>query len=410
MSRAEQRKLFFGSDQFVLYSLLFLVFFLPTSIMGEQISVLWGLINALVVGSASLLFSYRYGFNRPTLVLAISLLAILSTSSLLVLAGEAGEFSIARFAPVCVVLLIFSVRIGDIHISRANAIRIIDTIITIIIAWNILALIRFRPLIQFVENYYIQLDDYTATEYSLLIGKPVFTFGVHNFAAVFYLFLFYCAAKVFFQQNKIRMLFYDIILVIFTLMLASTAAYGTAAIMIAVFTFELWRFKSISLKWIIVLLAPVAITLVLLNPAVIERFMLSENGFIARYASNELYAGNSVFLSEYPLGAGFTIPYSDKVYLADSGFWINFTMGSYLFLFGICAIFLLYIKNTVHSVDDRLFITVNFFVAELSFSSFLYWKTMALLIIAVIVLNALNQKEQFTEVFVKNANGGYIDD
>lgn len=393
MASAKHSKSIFQSETTQLILLVFLAFFLPTSIEGKQIEAIWGAINATLIGVVCIRLASRHGFNRFMTIIAIAVLVALCVSSLIVLIGNAGEFSIARFAPTFIVLVIFSLRIGNVCIRRETAIRLIDILALVIIAWNLLAIIRFEPLISFVEKYYIQLDDYTATEYSLLVGKPVFTFGVHNFASMFYFFIFYCVSKIFFQDGYKRMLVYSVFLFVFTLLLASTAAYGTAAIMIAAFSYELWYRKTVSIKWLIVLLAPVIIAFILLNPATIERLLLSENGFIARYASNDLYAGNSAFLMEYPLGAGFTIPSSSKVYFADSGFWIYLTMGNVVLLCGLFALFFFYVKKNVNEKDDRIYLVVSYLVAELSFSSFLYWKTIALLVISVVMLNALNQKK-----------------
>lgn len=406
MVSAAHSKSIFQSETAKLILLVFLAFFLPTSIEGEQIEAIWGAINAVLIGVVCLQLASQHGFNRFVTIAAIAVLVALCVSSLIVLIGKAGDFSTARFAPTFIVLAVFSLRTGSVRIRRETAIRLIDILALVIIAWNLLALVRFEPLISFVEKYYIQLDDYTATEYSLLVGKPVFTFGVHNFASVFYFFIFYCASKIYFQDGYKRMLIYSAALFVFTLLLASTAAYGTAAIMIAAFAYELWYRKTVSIKWLMVLLAPVIIALILLNPATIERLLLSENGFIARYASNNLYAGNSAFLMEYPLGAGFTIPSSSKVYFADSGFWIYLTMGNVSLLCGLFALFFFYVKKNVHEKDDRIYLIVSYLTAELSFSSFLYWKTIALLIISVVILNALSKKKKSKKDSSLSANRG----
>lgn len=382
----------FLSDKTALIILILLAFLFPTSVGGRQVEIIWGVVNALAIGAVCVALASRYGFDCRVLVFAFVLLVALSISSLIVLLHNDGSLSVARFAPSFLVSIVFSLHVGKIQLPRETVIKFIDIFSIAIIVWNFLTLVRFDPLIQFVENYYIQLDDYTATEYSLISGKPVFTFGIHNFASFFYLFMYYCTLKVYLQENSKRMLLYAVAFIIFTLLLVSTAAYGTAAIMIAVFTYEFWYRKSISIKWLIVLLAPIIIALILLNPTTIERLLLSDNGFIARYASNDLYAGNSAFLKEYPLGAGFTIPSSGQVYFADSGFWIYLTMGNVALLCGLFAFFFLYVKQNVHDKDDRMLLIVSYLIAELSFSSFLYWKTIAFLVISVVVLNALSRE------------------
>lgn len=377
-------------DIVVIIALIILAFFLPTSIQGRQIEAEWGLINAFVIGLIVLINIYKYGIIKSSLFLAVTLLTLLGIASLIVLLNDAGRFSIARLAPAFIVLIVFSLRLKRMRISEQAIITIIDILSLIIIIWNICALLQIEAFTTFIRRNYIQLDDYTATEYSLLVGKPIFTFGVHNFASTFYLFLFYISIKIFFLYKKKRALLYAAIYFIFTLLLKSTAAYGTAAFMIVLVSFELWYKKRSSGKWILVLAAPFLIAIIFINPTVIERLLLADNGFIARYATNSLYMENTFFLQSFPFGAGVTIP--DGLYFADSGFWIYLTMGNFPFLIGIFVLFIMFIFSNIEETDDRLFLICSTLLSELSFASFMYWKTIVLLILSVLFLNALRRK------------------
>lgn len=370
--------------------LIFLAFFMPTSIQGRQIEAEWGLLNAITTGLIVVMFASSYGLNKPPLFLMAVLLVQLVVASLVVLVHDAGKFSLARFAPTLVILVVLCLKLKEVKISDKVVSAIVDFLSVVIVAWNICAYLQIDDLLTFIRNFYIQLDDYTATEYSLQVGKPIFTFGVHNFASTFYLFLFYLCVKLYLLEKKKRMLFYAIAYLTFTLLLKSTAAYGTAVFMIALVAVELWYRKRSSGKWIIVLTAPILMVLILMNPAVIDRFLLADNGFIARYATNSLYAENSVFLQSFPFGAGVTIP--DGLYFADSGFWIYLTMGNIPFLVGLFALFIMYINFNLTEIDDKVFLACSVFLAELSFASFMYWKTIILLMLSVILLNALSRK------------------
>ena len=89
-----------------------------------------------------------------------------------------------------------------------------------------------------------------------------------------------------------------------------------------------------------------------------------------------------------------------------SGFWIYLTMGNVSLLCGLFALFFFYVKKNVHEKDDRIYLIVSYLIAELSFSSFLYWKTIALLIISVVILNALSKKKKSKKDSSLSANRG----
>lgn len=366
-----------------------MAFFLPTSLGGTQIEAEWAIANALVMGVLILLLFWDYGVSKQGIVLALIMLLYLTCSTVLVVADNDGYFSIARFAPAVAAIVLLSLRIKPFRFQVSLSIKLMDFLIGVIAVWNIACMLHITQFEGFVTDFYTQLDDYTATQYALIIGRPVFTFGVHNFASVFYLCLFYTCLKIYFYFRLRRYLIYGIVLFAFTLMLRSTAAYGTAAIMLIIFAWYLWRYRKSALKYLMVALAVAGVLVIFSNPAVVERLLLDSNGFIPRYFSNELYQGNMSFLNEHPLGLGFTIPYDGSVYLADSGFWIYLTMGNFPVLVGVFVLVCGFIISNFKG-EDRWFIAINILFAELSFASLLYWKTLFLILIMAGILNGIN--------------------
>lgn len=370
-----------------------MAFFFPTSFGGVQIEVIWGVINSLSMGIVLLVLFWRFGASRRGIVVAIAVALFLALATLIVVQGNVGEFSLARFAPAVLVLLLLALRLDSFRIDAASVIRLTDVLMWVIVLWNAACMCHVTWFEEFVVNYYTQLDDYTATQYSLLIGKPVFTFGVHNFASVFYLTLFYLSLRLFMSGNRRKRFFvYCVVLFVFTLMLRSTSAYGTAAVMLLLFAWQLWRHDKSAAKFFIAFLAIVGVLLIFTSQTVIERLLLDSNGFIPRYLNNELYFGNENFLKSYPLGLGFTIPSDSSIYLADSGFWIYRTMGNLPFLAGLIVLVILFITTNFKG-EDRLFVAISILLAELSFASLLYWKTIFLLLILVVLLNSVPREK-----------------
>lgn len=366
-----------------------MAFFFPTSLGGVQIETEWAIVNALAMGASILLLFWDYGVSKQGIVLSLILLLYLTCSTVAVVAGNDSYFSIARFAPAVAAIALLSLRLNMFRLQIASSIKLIDFLVGVIAIWNLACMLHIAQFESFVANFYTQLDDYTATQYALIIGRPVFTFGVHNFASVFYLCLFYLCIKIYFYLRLKRFLVYGIVLFAFTLMLRSTAAYGTAAIMLVIFAWYLWRYRKSALKYLMVVLAVAGVLVIFSNPAVLERLLLDSNGFIPRYFSNELYQGNISFLDEHPLGLGFTIPYDGSVYLADSGFWIYLTMGNFPVLVGVFVLVCGFVISNFKG-EDRWFIAINILFAELSFASLLYWKTLFLILIMAGILNGIN--------------------
>lgn len=207
-------------------------FFLPTSINGEQIEIINSVVNAVLFGLVMALLVKRGVLSKSKAIISLVMLAYLLLASLVIIIQNAGSLSLARAIPVSLILLLSVVEFKEIDFPVKWTVHLIDVLTIVIFIWNILCMIHFDPLERFVLNNYIQLDDYTATTYSLMQSKPIFTFGVHNFASTFYLALFFVCSKLFHLGYGRRFLFFMLVYAVFTVLLNSTASIGTFMLMV----------------------------------------------------------------------------------------------------------------------------------------------------------------------------------
>lgn len=379
-------------------------FFFPTSYGGERFPVFQNAIYSLafaLVLFLMLLDGVHLKNNR--LFMAAVLFLYLLIASALVVGSGAGRFSLARFVPIMLTAFLFTFDFGRSRISTALAVGLLDFSLVAIIVWNLIAMAHVQPFEQFVLGFYIQLDEYTATTYSLLVGKPIFTFGVHNFAAAFYSFLFLLCIQAYFVLSKKRMLVYGGALLVFTLLLKSAASYASLALMVVLFIFAYYRYRDTRIPLLVPVLVACAVGAVLLVafPHVVERlFFSSTNGFGTRYLADGLYSANYRVLESFPFGIGYSIV--DGLWYADSGFVIYLTMGGILCFVLLLPLFWGYCKDNIPDSFVRYAFIAIVIICELSFSSFMYWKTMFCFVYFALVSTAIScSMEPFN---IKTAN------
>lgn len=373
-------------------------FFFPTSLEGEGLPIFQSALYAIAFVLV-LFFLFLNGARVKGIrfLLAAALILYLFVASIYVVGSGVGRFSFARVTPVLLIVSLFVLNHGKAHISAQSAVKTLDFILIVVILWNFTAMMHLEPFEQFILDFYSQLDEYTATAYSLLVGKPIFTFGVHNFAAAFYSFLFLLCIQVHYALEKRRMLVYGGALLFFTLMLKSAASYISFAFMVVFFVLAYYRHRETSIPLIVpISLACVVGAVFLMSfPQIAERlFFSSTNGFGARYLADGLYFANYEILRLFPLGIGFSIV--DGLWYADSGFIIYLTMGGILGLVLLLLLLWGYCKDNIPDPFIRYSFIVVVIICELSFSSVLYWKTMFCFVFFAVISTSVSRLSEKT--------------
>lgn len=385
-------------EQLAYIIILILFFIFPTSINRITYSAGIVLLMSVIQSGIIMFFAWQGKINNRQFLIAALTVGYLLIATFIALSEPKLSFSIARFAPIICFVAMCCI-VNQSLMPPKFFICLLDIMCIVIIIWNLLTMLNIRIFIEFVNCFYTQLDSFTATYWSLESKKPVFTFGVHNFASIFYMHFFLFSYYVYKKLKKKRCFFYMLMLLIYTLLLRSSSSLGIAAVM-CLFLYNLFRKDK---KKNLLFFCCVCFGIVLfiysgLSSRYVDAVSSKANGFIARYSSETtLYNGNYQILKKFPLGIGFTIGEKElNIYFGDSGYIIYYTMGG-LILNGL--LFLLLYRYYKRNLNRKIAIVLTFVVllTELSLISFMYGKTIYLYLFEVgfyrsILLNEVNEK------------------
>ena len=367
------------------YVVILLMFFLfPTSINRTPHPTAVILLLSLLQCGLIVLFAWQEWLNKRQVLLAIIAIVYMAVATVVALTEPRLNLNLPR-TEILICFIALCCISNKSRISADFFLRVLDIICIVMLFWNILTLLRVQPFISFVNNFYTQLDTYTATYWSLVNNKPIFTFGVHNFASIFYLHFFLFNYAAFQKYAKRRFLFYMVMLFGFTLLLKSTSSAGIAGIMLLLFLRLFWKDK----RKVMLILLGVAVGMMLflasgLASQYVSAFSSKANGFLGRYSNEtDIYDGNYRIMESFPMGIGFTVGQPElNLYFADSGYIIYYTMGSVLLP---CILFLLLYRYYKRNLNKKmaLVLTGVAMLTELSLISFMYEKTLYLYIFEV---------------------------
>lgn len=378
----------------VLVSISILMFFIfPTSFGGVRYSVNQEILSWSFLSICIVCFLITNKFAYKNIIVVILIIMYMIYATFLANLNEGYDISLARIAPVICALFLFLGKIKN-KIPFKYFELALHIMCIIMIIWNIMTMLKFELFIKFVVSFYSQFYDY-ATEGQILRGKPVFTFGVHNVAAFFYIqYFLFCRFTYNFTRKKI-FIFYMIFMFFFTLMLRSTTSLGFSLIMISILFYMSKNRLKVRLMFIITMISGLGIFLISPIFETYKMMLFSKtNGFFPRYfGETTIFSNNFDMLFRNILGIGFTIPRGEiKAYFADSGYLVYLTMGSVFFLFSIYYLFTNYTRNNIEKKYRNIFlITVVLF--ELSIPSFLYLKSIYFYLFAAFFYNSLNIDE-----------------
>lgn len=381
------------SDKVLIIIALIMFFIIPTSINGNIYTVNQSIITWLILSMSVVFFLVLNKIELKNTIIVLFMLLYMIFATMIAKSDNNYDISIARIAPVLCSVILFS-GVIDRSISFNFFKKLLHIMCTVLIIWNIATLLNIEVFIDFVINSYTQFYDY-ATEGQLIRGKPIFTFGVHNVAAFFYIQIFLmCSYTYKFSKNNFFLL-YMIFILFFTIMLRSSTSFGYSGIMLFIF-FNMTK-KDYRIRGIIVIATIIGFVYFLTTPlfdTYKDIIFSTTNGFIPRYfGENTIFSTNFDILDKNPLGIGFTIPRGNtEAYFADSGILVYLTMGNLTFVFVMYLLFSKFVQKNFDK-EYRIIIFITVILFELSMPSFIYLKSIFLFIFMAYFYKSLDEEK-----------------
>ena len=327
------------------------------------------------------------GGDKPAykniLIVLVLLYLLLATG--IALRGTNGglKFGYARLIYITVSLLFINNTFS--YVSKLNFyIKILDLFILFILTLNILSLTNAVNINSLISRNYTQYLQYI-TDYQLSINKPILTFGVHNIAAFIYEGILLVSYYLYIRYRSKKYIAYiSILLILLMLLRCSTSiAYLLFNIIIIVYN----QTKSVKrLAATIVLFALALFVAFQFGLIDLYRDILGQqaNGWVSRYINGiqTIFSTNIDALNKYPMGTGYCISAQENsLYGADSGFLVNFTIGSVVYtLFLYFTLF----RKMLSSFNSRFiaYVAIAYLlIMELGFVTFLYYKSIAFIMV-----------------------------
>jgi len=381
----------FGRKHYIIYALLLVGFFFPSSYHGIQLKICFFIISFLLLAS----FSFFIKLNRLNIIFFAA--ANLSLAIFTIWASLwFSEYSFGvyfNFFPFTVLLL---TNFRGYPGKRAESIGNFQLMVT----WLIIILgVGIILGNDFIDNFLINF--YSFAYESLLPNmlaarKPVMTFGTHSVAAFFLFFLFFFNIKTYRVIGRLKYLITSIVVLLLLIFIRSNTAlgYSCLAFIILIGTFAKRKSSLFIAGGIIV---GIFLYVSVIDPTIIEVFSnynvldiltSNSNGLAGRYSNDSVLKPTIDYIIENPLiPVGLT--FSKKLYFTDSGFILYLVRGSIFLVFAIYLGFYSFLKNNM--IDKPLIKYVFFFfiIFEIGYPMLVDFRVMCFIPFMVIYLNYL---------------------
>lgn len=372
---------------------LFIYAFLPTSIDGVIFENIIEIPRWFVTIIVILCFCLINKINRRRFLISLFIIVYLLISTVVSLQMYGGKFSLARFVPAVCLLILFSIDF-TVQIDRKKANAFLAILFAAVILWGMGLILKIGSVGDLTIRFYSQSYQ-SAVPRSVAFGKPVFTFGIHTRAALFYFGAFIVLYDRYIKNQELLALAGCLTCTVLCFFLTSNAALVYTACMVAML---LWILKArpVILALSIILVIGLVVSFL---PDLINRYQLSMNsvgnGLTGRYSEDAHLYDDNLEIIKHSLGVGFSIP--DRIHpeFADSG-WIMFlTMGGFVFAIAIYTMLFMSIKKNVSGIGGWflffLIMSFEFVESGMWFNRFVF-----LYIISVQLLrdNAINSTEK----------------
>jgi len=383
----------------VVIVLLYFIMLWPTSSKSEINSSTFDIILYYAIINLLLLFLFILnGYDQRCMIWSIIMMIYLFISTLISSVTLGTNFSLARFAPVCTIMLIMMTDLKY-SLDEHLFIKSLDLLILLIIIGNIGIILGIGPVKDFFLNNYSQFSRYTVLMH-IHSRKPIFTTGAHNYGACIYFIIYSLIYVVYKSQihSKKRHFIYLVIFIVFTLMLRSSTGIVMSIFMTALILKETQ--KRYRVPFVMAIVFVIVLYFMMnwrqIDIDILQRLVIGNenNGFLARYTGS-LFANNLIVLGKTILGIGFTIPREYAVYYADSGFLVYLTMGSIPFVIFLYYRFKQFCNKNYASLSNIFFFAL--ILVEFAIPSLLYSKIQVLIFILAFCIRSFMKSQQENE-------------
>jgi hypothetical protein len=383
-------------------ALLLVGFYLPTSIASNYSKPLYGLSFLLCFG----LYGVFLRRARSSATVVECLTASLIFPLLLCFTGtsplhDAAYGALILYGALSVMLML---NLREVSLPRWwEPVWTVITILNFLIGVGIL--LGIQPVDQFVIRWYTVSKDYAELVPSmLLIRKPVLVFGTHSLAGFFFYLFFHLNWEAFLVWRKKKFFVFAGGYLLLTASLLSVTGVILAAVGLAEVLYYLWT--RLRLKWLLVLVVPGLVTLgfafppsnastqIVTDGAKFVTAMLTSTGggFGGRLAPGGTLYYNIQYIRAHPFGP-VGVSNSATLLFVDSG-WVEYMLrGSVLLVAIIYGSLYLFLKRSLVSRKDRIWLFATILAFEVGFTSLTYQRSYFLLPFAVIFLNGLRRAQ-----------------
>lgn len=342
---------------------MFMFAFFPTSfaeVIGgkKYIVFLWGFLALFLM-----FVWFGNAINIPKLKIVLFIIGYMSIITVIqVSRNEWARFSVARIAPLLLLLMLLTIKIKQIPDMKVME-RLIDIFSVICIVWNIGILLQFQPIVHFTQCFYSQYYE-RALYYSMLYRKPVMGFGVHTYAAYYYFLIFTCYYALVVKYNRMKDYILCTVYIVLTVLLTSNSSLIYAVIMLLMF---LWQIR----KKVFALLGLGSIGGVVLWKnwsRIVENYIIfltnNKSGFRGRYLGSDSFTHNFEVIKN-SLGIGFCILDNKNITYSDSGYVMYMTMGGIVLISLLYFLIILFLEDNIAKPYrwSILFLVLSFEIA-----------------------------------------------
>jgi hypothetical protein len=357
----------------IILGLIAIGIFLPSSINGNTLSILYPILNAIIAIIIIALSIKQFNLVRSLLVLFIMILLIINTIFTNFLQYQFGTLLV-----IIPLMFYFSIDTQQINIEPFKKYLNLISILLLILGLGVI--FNIEIINDFLRNHYITTftDLY---KYMLSANRPVGPFGSHSIASFIY-FLFFILYYVMWLKSKSFL--YLTIAIAFALLILALKSFSALFFIIFIIATVInskFLLKKINIQFFIINSLILIITFLLLNSFIDILTLLSgtdTNGLLSRYGSNGILNNNINYL-ENNLLMGDGIGYLKNLVYTDSGYIHN------LLIYGISGTivfyFLFYLKIMEKNLIYIFIIIIAFLFFEIGYDIFFYTRTIYLLLL-----------------------------
>lgn len=357
----------------IILGLITIGIFLPSSIHGNTLSIVYPVLNAIIAIIVLSLCIKKFNFIRTLLVLFIVALLVINT-----LFTNFTHYQFGTLLVIMPLLFYFSIDTKqiDIHLFQKylNFISIILLVLGLCVMFNV------DIFKEYLSDHYVTAftDLY---KYMMSSNRPVGPFGSHSIAAFMYFIFFILYYVMWLRSKSFLHLVMAMTFVLLLIALQSFSALFFIIFTIATIVNSKFLLKKLNIQFFMINLLIVLVTFLLLNSFIDVIGLLSgtdANGLLSRYGASGVLNNNINYLEDNQL-MGDGIGYLGSLVYTDSGYIHN------LLIYGITGTIVFYILFYLKIMEKNciyvFIIVIAFLFFEIGYDIFFYTRTIYILLL-----------------------------